>query len=183
MSIWAEVKKALNSTLGTASFKPLDQIIEYTNALIGSTADTGGSSSAGSVMAKLNKAIQYSATIESVKALVESVQTGMIAISTGINKSTGKMTTYSAISISNATKTLNGCGYVKLECLSSGISAGRTKVTIDGSTTVIDPALTIPEIPYSSAVGGRVWYFKFNTSIKIQLGNDTMSIYAYYVAS
>lgn len=28
MSIWAEVKKALNSTLGTDSFKPLNEIVE-----------------------------------------------------------------------------------------------------------------------------------------------------------
>ena len=28
MSVWGEIKKALNSTLGTANFKPLDKIIE-----------------------------------------------------------------------------------------------------------------------------------------------------------
>ena len=40
MGFWAEVKKALNSTLGTDSFKPLNEIVEmemYTSAVSGNT--------------------------------------------------------------------------------------------------------------------------------------------------
>ena len=57
MSIWGEIKTALNSTLGTANQKPLDQIVEYTNALIGGASDTGGNGTEGSVMGKLNALI------------------------------------------------------------------------------------------------------------------------------
>lgn len=51
---WAEIKYALNSTLGTSSFKSLDKII---TDLIGITNNTGGSATAGTVMAKLNTII------------------------------------------------------------------------------------------------------------------------------
>ena len=57
MSIWGEIKLALNSTLGNENQKSLDQIIEYTNALIGGAADTGGNGTEGSVMGKLNALI------------------------------------------------------------------------------------------------------------------------------
>lgn len=36
MSIWKEIKKAINSTLGTSDFKPLDQIITDGKGLVAS---------------------------------------------------------------------------------------------------------------------------------------------------
>lgn len=47
MAIWAEIKKAINSDLDTPLNTKMDN-------LIGATGNTGGSTSAGTVMAKLN---------------------------------------------------------------------------------------------------------------------------------
>ncbi len=67
MGLWSGIKHAINSTLGTAGFSPLDEIVKtraaqttvdtINDTKIGATNNTGGTATAGTAMAKLNKVI------------------------------------------------------------------------------------------------------------------------------
>lgn len=55
--MWGPLKYAVNTRIGKSTFKALDILIDELSSLIGTTSDTGGSSSSGTVMAKLNALI------------------------------------------------------------------------------------------------------------------------------
>ena len=52
--MWGPLKYAVNTRIGKSTFKALDILIDELSSLIGTTSDTGGTDSAGTVMAKLN---------------------------------------------------------------------------------------------------------------------------------
>ena len=75
---WSEIKKSLNSKLGTANDRALDVQLDELKATVGATADAAGSATTGTVMGKLRWLIEQLTTTRN------NVATNNTASSTGI---------------------------------------------------------------------------------------------------
>ena len=75
---WSEIKKSLNSKLGTSNDRALDVQLDELKATVGATADAAGSATTGTVMGKLRWLIEQLTTTRN------NVATNNTASATGI---------------------------------------------------------------------------------------------------
>ena len=75
---WSEIKKSLNSKLGTANDRALDVQLDELKTTVGATADAAGSATTGTVMGKLRWLIEQLTTTRN------NVATNNTASATGI---------------------------------------------------------------------------------------------------
>lgn len=89
MGIWAEIKHALNSTLGTSEFEPLDKLIRYSGKQFAMGSNVFATPFDGSVRSDIptNKITGTSVDIVSIRPKISGSFTASVSVTTYSSKS------------------------------------------------------------------------------------------------